>query len=295
MRVSELARRAGLSASGVRWYEAAGILPAPSRRSNGYREYTEADLSRLTLVLTLRRLGLSPSDAGALARGCIDGSTVDPSVGVALDAQHLVIARQREALERLEAELRDLETTLGGTLARPGDERLLIRVLFVCNGNSARSQMAEALLARQGGGDFAPASAGTRPKPIHPLTGQVLAEIGIDWATARSKSVREFLAVAFDYVVTLSDSAREECPVLPGPHSSLHWHLDDPAAVEGSADERLEAFRLTRTELLLRIRPFVELARRAATGPSPRGTYTPGVARRARPSIGLDAGRVTQP
>jgi arsenate reductase len=137
-------------------------------------------------------------------------------------------------------------------------------VLFVCNGNSARSQMGEALLGRFGGDDFRPLSAGTRPKSVHPLTVRVLAELDIDWRAARAKSVTELRDQPLDYVITLSDSAREECPAFPGRHSFLHWHLEDPASVEGSEDERLAAFRATRTELAVRLRPFIEIARRAA-------------------------------
>ena len=107
-------------------------------------------------------------------------------------------------------------------------------------------------------------SGGTRPKRVHPLTIRVLAELGIDWHSARAKPVIELLDQPLDYVITLSDSAREQCPAIPGPHSSLHWHLEDPAAEEGSEEERLAAFRATRTELSVRLRPFIEIARRAA-------------------------------
>ena len=78
-----------------------------------------------------------------------------------------------------------------------------------------------------------PVSAGTKPRAVHPLAVQVLAEIGIDWRGARAKPVNELLDRRFDYVITLSNSAREACPTLPGPHGALHWHLEDPAAVEG--------------------------------------------------------------
>ena len=277
MNISVLARRAGISASGVRWYEAAGILPRPERRENGYRQYSEADLARLTMILTLRRLGLSPTEAGRLA-GSFGGHGDDPGLAATLAQQHRRIARQREELERLEVELADLERTI--EVADPArHQRPLepIRVLFVCNGNSARSQIAEALLDRFGASDFEAMSAGTQPKSVHPLAVQVLAEIGIDWHGARAKSVQEMLDRRFDYVITLSNSAREACPALPGPHGALHWHLEDPASVEGSTDERLEAFRATRTELSVRLRPFIEIARRAAgrlpaiSGPDLRG------------------------
>jgi arsenate reductase len=263
--ISTLARRAGISPSGVRWYEAAGILPRPARQPNGYRTYTDADLARLTLVLTLRRLGMSPAEAGRLADRCLAGEIADPALTATLEEQRRRIALQREELERLEIELADLERTIEvADPTRSGTAGGAITVLFICNGNSARSQMAEALLGRFGGRDFHPLSAGTRPNHVYPLTVRVLAEVGIDWSQARAKHVSEVLGKPLDYVITLSNSAREECPELPGPHSSLHWHLEDPAVVQGSEEERLAAFRATRAELSVRLRPFIEIARRAA-------------------------------
>jgi arsenate reductase len=99
---------------------------------------------------------------------------------------------------------------------------------------------------------------------VHPFAVRVLAELGIDWSGARAKPVAGLVDRRFDYVITLSDSAREDCPRLAGPHSSLHWHLDDPSTVEGPEEQRLEAFRATRGELTVRLRPFIEIARRAA-------------------------------
>jgi protein-tyrosine-phosphatase len=283
--ISTFARRAGISPSGVRWYEAAGVLPPPVRRDNGYREYTDADLSRLTLILALRRLGLAPAEAGRLVDRFIEGEELDPTLTETLEQQRREIARQREDLDRLEVELVDFERTLAavdrqrGKDARPDP----ISVLFVCNGNSARSQIAEALLSRIGGPDFDALSAGTRPREVHPLAVRVLAEVGIDWQAARAKSVADLLDRRFDYVITLSNSAREECPSLAGPHSSLHWHLEDPSMVEGSEERRMEAFRATRTELTTRLRPFIEIARRAAgfpavAGPDPRSSASTGAA-----------------
>jgi arsenate reductase len=277
--ISTFARRVGISPSGVRWYESRGILPPPRRRPNGYREYTDADCSRLGMILALRRLGLDPVECGRLAARCLDGAGAEPGLADMLERQRRRIAQQREELERLELELGDLETSIAAVDAARRRRRLPPRepigVLFVCNGNSGRSQLAEALLARSGGGDFAPFSAGTRPKRVHPLTVRVLAEIGIDWSSARAKPVGELLDRRLDYVVTLSNSAREECPAFPGRHSSLHWHLDDPAEVQGDEETRLEAFRATRTELTVRLRPFIEIARRAGgrlpaiAGPEP--------------------------
>lgn len=136
-----------------------------------------------------------------------------------------------------------------------------IRVLFVCTGNSARSVMAEALLRHHGGDRFEVFSAGTEPKGVNPLTLRVLAEAGIDASFARSKSVHEFLGQPFDYVVTVCDQARQSCPVFPGVHESMHWGYEDPAAVEGSEDERLAAFRRVCIQIAERVRLFA-----AATG-----------------------------
>ena len=139
-----------------------------------------------------------------------------------------------------------------------------IRVLFVCTGNSARSQIAEALLERIGGADFEVDSAGTDPKGVNPLAVRVLAEMGIDWSGATSKSVDGFLDRTFDYVITVCDRARQVCPVFPGSYDAIHWGLEDPAEVEGTDEERMAAFRRTYRELVQRIRPFVEVALRTA-------------------------------
>lgn len=138
-----------------------------------------------------------------------------------------------------------------------------IRVLFVCTGNSARSQIAEALLNDFGGADFEAFSAGTEPTGVSPYAVRVLDEVGIDWSGARSKSATDFIGQQFDYVVTVCDRARQTCPVFPGNHNTLHWSLEDPAEVEGPDEAKLEAFRRTRTDVATRLRPFVELARKA--------------------------------
>jgi arsenate reductase len=267
--VSELAGRAGVAPSTVRWYETAGVLPRAARRPNGYRDYDDGDLTRLRLVLALRRLGVAPVDAGRLAATCLLRAAVDLDLAPLISGQRAAIARQRDDLDRLDTELTDLEITIAAAV-RPGAPREVpamsdrpIRVLFVCTGNSARSQIAEALLRQYGGDDFAAFSAGTEPKGVNPFTVRVLSEVGIDWSAARAKSVREYLGEPFDYVVTVCDRARQTCPVFPGDHNSLHWGLDDPAEVVGSDAERLAAFRRTQVEVSVRLRPFIELARRA--------------------------------
>src|SRR5579862_168118 len=221
MKIADFARRVGIAPSAVRWYEAEGVIPSAPRESNGYREYEEADLARLRLVVSLRRLGLGPQDAGRLARLCIERGTVDLDLEPALRVQREAIARQRTELDQLEGELLDLENTIAAA-GHAGRQRRSapmptrpIRVLFVCTGNSARSQIGEALLLSMGKGDFEVSSAGTNPRGVNPLAVAVLAEDGIDWSAARSKSVDEFLGQQFDYVITVCDRARQTCPVFP--------------------------------------------------------------------------------
>ena len=137
-----------------------------------------------------------------------------------------------------------------------------IRVLFVCTGNSARSVMAEALLRHHGGDTFEVHSAGTEPKGINPLTHRVLAEAGIDASWARSKSVDEYRGESFDYIVTVCDQARQSCPTFPGVHESMHWDYEDPAAADGTEDERLAIFRRVFTEIGERVRQFATATRR---------------------------------
>ncbi len=267
MRIADLARRAGVAASAIRWYEQAGVLPAPQRQENGYRDYGEADLARLRLVVALRRLGLGPEDAGRLARLCLDHGEIDSDLAPLLAEQRDAIARQRADLDRLEGELIDLEMTIAAA-GRARRRRTVsdrpIRVLFVCTHNSARSQIAEALLRDYGGADFEVHSAGTEVTQVNPYATRVLADHGIDWSGARSKPITEFLDQRFDYVITVCDRARQTCPVFPGSENTLHWGLDDPSEAEGSETEKLAAFRRTELDISTRLRPFIEVALRAA-------------------------------
>ncbi len=137
-----------------------------------------------------------------------------------------------------------------------------IRVIFVCTGNSARSQMAEALLRRDGGGAFEVVSAGVSPRGVDPMTIRALEKVGIDISGARSKPVGEFLGQRFDYVITVCDQARQTCPVFPGVHETLHWGYEDPAAVDGTEEQRLTAFRSTLAMMSGRIQSFIALALR---------------------------------
>lgn len=128
-----------------------------------------------------------------------------------------------------------------------------MRVLFVCTGNSARSQMAEGWLRHLSRGRVEAASAGTQPKGLHPLAVRVMAERGVDISGQRSKPLSDVWGGTFDWAVTVCDRARQGCPALPGARS-LHWDLPDPAEVEGSEEE---AFRGVRDDLAERVRAFL--------------------------------------
>jgi arsenate reductase len=123
------------------------------------------------------------------------------------------------------------------------------RVLILCTGNSARSQMAEGLLRHDAGDRFEVESAGTHPSHVRSEATAVMRELGIDISGHRSKSVDEFAGRQFDYVLTVCDRARETCPVYPGHANRLHRAFEDPAAVEGTEEERLAAFRRVRDEI----------------------------------------------
>jgi arsenate reductase len=131
------------------------------------------------------------------------------------------------------------------------------KLLVLCTGNSARSQMAEGLLRHEGGDRFDVFSAGTKPSRVRPEAITVMGEIGIDISGHRSKSVDEFVAQDLEYVITVCNNAKETCPVSPGTIKRLHWPFDDPAAVEGSDSVRLAAFRKIRDQIHGRIMVFL--------------------------------------
>lgn len=133
-----------------------------------------------------------------------------------------------------------------------------IRVLFLCTHNSARSQIAEALLRHLGGSEFAASSAGTEVTRVHPLALTVLREAGIATDGLFSKHLSDFAGERFDVVITVCDRARDACPVFPGGTEQLHWSFPDPSAVQGTDEDRLNAFRAVRQGLTERIGRFVE-------------------------------------
>lgn len=127
------------------------------------------------------------------------------------------------------------------------------RVLFLCTGNSCRSQMAEGFLKHLGGERFEVESAGVKPTQVNPIAIKVMAEAGIDISRHRSKSIIEFRGQAFDYVITVCDNAKETCPVFSGKYEKIHWSLEDLAVFKGTHKEALAVFRKTRDEIKRRI------------------------------------------
>lgn len=133
-----------------------------------------------------------------------------------------------------------------------------IRVLFLCVGNSCRSQMAEALLRHLGGERFDVHSAGSIPVGVHPKTIQALAEIGIDAGRQRSKHWSVYLDVPpFDYVIAVCEPESQNCPIAPVVGERLHWPFDDPFGVRGTDEEQMNVFRRVRDQIAERIRQFV--------------------------------------
>ncbi len=130
------------------------------------------------------------------------------------------------------------------------------RILVLCTGNSARSQMGEGLFRAEGGSGVEVHSAGTKPSIVRAEAIAVMKELGIDISGHRSKSVDEFQGQPFDLVVTVCDNARDNCPVFPAARQRLHWSFEDPAAVEGTEEERLASFRRIRDQIHERIRTF---------------------------------------
>ena len=136
------------------------------------------------------------------------------------------------------------------------------RVLFVCTHNSARSQMAEGMVRAWGGDRFEAYSAGTEATRVRPEAIAVMREIGIDITGQSSKTILPFIGEQFAWVITVCDAAKEACPVIPGAAQQAHWSIDDPSAVEGTEEQRLEAFRAARDVIRDRVHIFMLAAGR---------------------------------
>ena len=130
------------------------------------------------------------------------------------------------------------------------------KILVICTGNSARSQMAEGFLKHYKK-DWEIYSAGTQPVGLNPIAVGVMSEKGIDISGYKSKHIDLFSNMKFDYVITVCDNAKESCPVFPGNAKYLHWSLKDPAAIEGTKEEKLIVFRKTRDEIQNKVSEFI--------------------------------------
>jgi protein-tyrosine-phosphatase/DNA-binding transcriptional ArsR family regulator len=147
-----------------------------------------------------------------------------------------------------------LGTTLSENIERKGElTSPSVRVLFLCTHNSARSQMAEAILRVRGRARVEAFSAGSAPGEIHPYAVKAMRELNINISQQRSKHMDELAGQAFDYIITVCDRVREACPVFPGDPKQIHWSFPDPAAVQGSRETQYKAFRQTAQELMTRI------------------------------------------
>ena len=151
---------------------------------------------------------------------------------------------------------------------------MIKKVLFLSSANSVRSQVAEGFVRTLAGDAFEAFSAGSAPRELHPLAVAAMAELGIDIADQRPKSVQEFMGTArFEFLITVCDRDEKDCPMFPGVGAREYWPFDDPAKVEGSPQERLAAFRDVRDEIEARVRrwlverrykPVLELSREGA-------------------------------
>ena len=131
------------------------------------------------------------------------------------------------------------------------------RVLILCTGNSARSQMAEGLLRHFAGDRFEVFSAGVKPAQVNPLAIAAMKAIGIDISKYKSKSVAGFSGQQFDYVITVCDNVKQTCPVFPGEYQRIHWGLEDPAQARGTEGEKLNVFREIRDKIKENIAGFL--------------------------------------
>lgn len=176
-----------------------------------------------------------------------------------LDLEHLrdLYAASGVALHPLLGETTGVSPALTATPHTP------VRVLFLCTHNSARSQMAEALLRQLGGPAAEVFSAGTEVSVVHPLAVAAMSDLGIDISGQRSKHLDEFSGESFDYIITVCDRVREECPVFPGDPVQIHWSFADPAAVTGDDAAQWRAFVETARQIAMRVRHVLPVLGRA--------------------------------
>jgi ArsR family transcriptional regulator, arsenate/arsenite/antimonite-responsive transcriptional repressor / arsenate reductase (thioredoxin) len=182
------------------------------------------------------------------------------------DSYYVVdLARCGELLSSAGASLHPALASTTRSRARRERGVPLARVLFLCTGNSARSQIAEALAEQLSGGAVTAASAGSHPKPLHANAVRVTRERGIDISRRRSKHLGEFADQRFDYVISLCDRVREVCPEFPGAPELIHWSIPDPAREPGSDEATLPAFERIASELCARIGFLIEAIEQTTT------------------------------
>ncbi len=231
----------------MRWQ----LLGELARSDRQVRELTALVGQRQSL--TSYHLGqLRAAGLVSMRRSSADGRDTYCSLNLAAYRERLAAsgAALHAGLRLVPAELTLPAEGLGGPPAQSP-----VRVLFLCTGNSARSQMAEAILGRLGGSRIEVASAGSHPKDLHPYAVRVMRERGIDISGARSKHLSEFTEQRFDYVISLCDRVREVCPEFPGAPAMVHWSIPDPAAEAAGAanQDSYPAFVRTAEELNTRI------------------------------------------
>jgi protein-tyrosine-phosphatase len=229
-----------LLAHGIRWH----LLTKLSRGDYTVGELTSAIGQPDNLVsyhlAQLRRAGLVSE-----RRSDADGRDVYYTV----DAERL-----RDRYLSVGAALHPSLVPVEAPAAVAGKPARSPRVLFLCTGNSARSQMAEALLRELSKGIVEARSAGISPSSVDPDAARTLQEIGLDVSGLRSKHLDEFAGEHFDYVITVCDRMKESCPVYPDDTARIHWSFADPAVFEGTPEQRLRAFRETSLQLSTRVR-----------------------------------------
>jgi arsenate reductase (thioredoxin) len=141
------------------------------------------------------------------------------------------------------------------------------RILFLCTGNSARSQMAEAFMRKYGGDQFEVFSAGLKPKDIHPLVIQVMKEKGVSLIGQSSKPLTLYMGkLHFSYLITVCDNAEKECPIFPGMGTRLHWPFEDPAAFQGTSEEKITKFRSIRDGIEVKVKEWLSELEKLESG-----------------------------
>ena len=244
----------------------AALVAPPTKVLSFFRAL--ADDKRLAIV---RLLALSDLRAGEISAALsLPSNAVSyhlkqlSTLGLLLD--HRSSSDGRDVYYRVDLEHLDRLYTQAGDALHPGlvptvqsgaeviaPAEVPLRVLFLCTQNSARSQMAEAILRHMGGDNVEVFSAGSMPTEVHPNTRVVLGELGIDSSKLYAKSLDQFLGESFDYIITVCDRVRDSCPVFRGDPFQIHWSLPDPDVIE-DPELQLAAFRRTAVELQTRVR-----------------------------------------